>query len=417
MKILSVNTHASQGGAARIAETVHRYLLGLPAGEGISAEMIVGWGNEEPNSNIHPLYRGSISKFANAGWFRLLGEDGRFLSKSSTEMLKGAIQKSNLIHIHNLHGYYLPIRFLELLEDKPVVWTLHDFWITTGRCAYPLECSAWLNQCAKCGSRTYYPASLFSNHRMLYLKKMSLISRLRNLTLTVPSLTFQDELSRFGLNTEDLRVVYNGVDTDTFRPANDSERRLLLSELDIIDDGLIMICFIASQISETRKGMQYLNKAMKVLEKPARFVVIGDKRGAEKVVPESTGHDIIFTGFLPDKRDVAKWLKVADFFINPSISETFGLTNLESLSCGTRPIVFRLPVFQETLSDWGIFVENVGAIELANKINEVTTSRISGKLRSAAHQYVQEKFSEERMCRQFMDIYKEKLRTQSQRLP
>ena len=41
----------------------------------------------------------------------------------------------DIIHIHNLHGYY--INYQELFKylkeaNKPVVWTFHDFWPITG---------------------------------------------------------------------------------------------------------------------------------------------------------------------------------------------------------------------------------------------------------------------------------------------
>lgn len=100
----------------------------------------------------------------------------------------------------------------------------------------------------------------------------------------------------------------------------------------------------------------------------------------------------------------------SDYFINPSVAETFGLTNLESLSCGTRPIVFKLPVFQETLSDWGIFVDQMDGRALAERIKESMPSKTTSEMRSAAHQYVVDKFSEDTMCSNFLSLYKEAIK-------
>ena len=44
-------------------------------------------------------------------------------------------EKFDLIHLHNLHGYYLNLDFINFLKkiDVPVVWTLHNGWpITSG---------------------------------------------------------------------------------------------------------------------------------------------------------------------------------------------------------------------------------------------------------------------------------------------
>jgi putative colanic acid biosynthesis glycosyltransferase len=407
MKILSINTHASQGGAARIAGTIHRFLMSQPESDGVSSEMIVGWGEDDPLNHIFPVYEGQLSKSINAAWFRLTGRENGFLTRKTSKKIRSMLEVADLIHIHNLHGYYVPLDILQLLEDKPVVWTLHDFWIATGRCAYPLDCTSWMDHCTVCQSKFKYPGSVIGNYRKIYQKKLGLILKLNKLTLTAPSRSFCNELAGYGLGANDLRVIYNGVDTNIFKPVDDLQRNAILSEMNIPNDQKKMFCFVASQINDVRKGMKYISQAMEWLEYPARFIVIGNKSGAEQMLSKKNRHEIIFTGFLSEKTQVAKWLKVADYFINPSISETFGLTNLESLSCGTRPIVFRLPVFQETLSDWGIFVEKLGGKEFAERINEVMASKTSSEIRSAAHQYVFENFSEERMCRNYLSLYKE----------
>ncbi len=410
MKILTVNTHASQGGAATVAGTIHRFLLGQPESEGISAEMIVGWGKSDPLNHISSVYEGQIAKYSHTIRFRLQGTEGGFLSRKARELVSSRLQEADLVHIHNLHGYYLPLDFLELLEHKPVVWTLHDFWVATGRCAFPLDCTDWQHQCAGCRYRSRYPASIKADYHKNYRIKQQLVSKMKRLTVTVPSRTFYEELTGYGLKVQDVRVVHNGVDTDVFRPLkNESERDELLAEMKIPHDGKPLLCFVANQVANTRKGLQHLVEAMEWLKYPVRFIIIGDKKGAEQLLNNCGRHDVIFTGFLPDKTQVSRWLKISDFFINPSISETFGLTNLESLSCGTRPIVFKLPVFHETLSDWGIFADKIGGRELAEKITASLENKVTTEMRSAAHQYVCDNFSEEPMCRHFISIYKEKI--------
>ena len=57
---------------------------------------------------------------------------------------------------------------LEILFDylnevrKPVVWTLHDCWAFTGKCAHYTDvgCYKWQTQCMKCPQIKKYPPSL-----------------------------------------------------------------------------------------------------------------------------------------------------------------------------------------------------------------------------------------------------------------
>lgn len=60
--------------------------------------------------------------------------------------------KPDIIHLHNIHGYYINIKiFFRYLKGAniPVVWTFHDCWLMTGHCAYFtfIGCDKWKTQC------------------------------------------------------------------------------------------------------------------------------------------------------------------------------------------------------------------------------------------------------------------------------
>ena len=70
-----------------------------------------------------------------------------------------------IIHLHNLHGYYINVEILfEFLKQygKPVVWTLHDCWAFTGHCCYysMVGCEKWIDGCHDCEQIHAYPKSL-----------------------------------------------------------------------------------------------------------------------------------------------------------------------------------------------------------------------------------------------------------------
>ena len=60
-------------------------------------------------------------------------------SRRATMRLVRALDRlqPDVIHLHNLHGYYLdyPLLFRHLRQiGRPVVWSLHDCWPFTGHC-------------------------------------------------------------------------------------------------------------------------------------------------------------------------------------------------------------------------------------------------------------------------------------------
>ena len=127
----------------------------------------------------------------------------------------------DIIHLHNLHGYYLhlPSLFAYLKKKKlPVVWTLHDCWAYTGHCAYyttavdappagPVKrrraethtvgCERWTVGCGNCVLKHSYPESLiFDRSAANWQDKRRLFTSLDHMVLTTPSDWLQSEVKR-----------------------------------------------------------------------------------------------------------------------------------------------------------------------------------------------------------------------------
>ena len=71
-------------------------------------------------------------------------------SKRATRKFVQQIEelKPDIIHIHNVHGYFLnyKILFNYLAHcDIPVIWTVHDCWLYTGHCYHYMYagCNKW----------------------------------------------------------------------------------------------------------------------------------------------------------------------------------------------------------------------------------------------------------------------------------
>ena len=89
-------------------------------------------------------------------------------SAKQTKLLveKIKVVKPDVIHLHNIHGYFLNYQVLfEYLQqtDIPIVWTLHDCWPFTGHCSHFdfIGCDKWKTECNHCPGLKVYPKSLF----------------------------------------------------------------------------------------------------------------------------------------------------------------------------------------------------------------------------------------------------------------
>ena len=66
----------------------------------------------------------------------------------------------DIVHIHNIHGYFLnyPVLFEYLSKSGiPVVWTVHDCWLYTGHCYYYsyIQCNKWESGCGDCPHKAF----------------------------------------------------------------------------------------------------------------------------------------------------------------------------------------------------------------------------------------------------------------------
>lgn len=161
-KILQINVTANTGSTGQIAEEIGHLVLAA------GWKSYIAYGRAARSSRSDLLKIGSP---ADNLWHglesRLLDRQG-LGSRSATDKLIRMIGSigPDLIHLHNIHGYYLNYKILFNYlsrEDIPVVWTFHDCWPFTGHCCHYRDCDKWKEGCHQCPLKTSYPASLFAD--------------------------------------------------------------------------------------------------------------------------------------------------------------------------------------------------------------------------------------------------------------
>lgn len=285
---------------------------------------------------------------------RLFDNHGLASRRATKKFIKQIDElKPDIIHLHNIHGYYLNYRILfEYLQGLsiPVVWTLHDFWAVTGHCGHFIQanCNKWKTGCYDCPqSKTEYPTSLFSDRsKNNYLEKRELFTSLKNLSIVTVSQWVKNMIDESFFKDIPSQVIYNGLDLNIFQPTKSS----LKNKLGIPDDKPIVLG-VASVWAEHR-GLKHFVELSK--DNTYQIVLIGIKDNQRESLPSN----IITIPRTSDQKELAEYYSIADVYANPTYLETLSMTNIEAQACGTPVVTFRSGGAPETVAEsTGIVVE------------------------------------------------------------
>lgn len=345
MKYLFINSVAGFGSTGRIVAELCRDLMAQ------GHECRIAYGREKANcDDIPTICIGSKLDYQYHGVMSRVLDNHGFGSKAATKAFLEAVKDydPDVIWLHNIHGYYIHIGLLfDYLKTcgKQIRWTLHDCWSFTGHCAYfdYVGCEKWKTGCHDCPQKKEYPASLFrDNSRQNWEKKRSLFTGIPNMTLIVPSFWLKDRVSQSFLGEYPVEVVYNEINKEIFKPSpSDFRARHGL-------EGKKILLGVAS-VWERRKGLDDFVALNGLLSDDYRIVLVGlTPEQAEKMPP-----NILCLPRTNSMQELAELYSAADLYLNPSVEETFGMTAMEALCCGTRAIVYQNTACEEIVNTFG----------------------------------------------------------------
>ncbi|MBA4319473.1 MAG: glycosyl transferase, partial [Flavobacterium sp.] len=310
--------------------------------------------------------------------------------------------KPDIIHLHNIHGYYLNYNILFNYLSQlgvPVVWTLHDCWPITGHCAHfeSVKCEKWKVACHKCPLKLKYPRSLFLDRSYKnYLLKREVFNSLNNLTVVSVSDWLASKIRHSFLKEKSIQTIYNGIDTEVFNIKDDN---ILVRGKYKIGNRFMILSVATAWTS--MKGLQDLVELSKWLRKDEVIVLIGLTKRQLKTVPKN----IIGISRTENRSELASFYSAADLLISASYEESFGMTIAESLACGTPAIVYNRTSSPEIISvDTGFLVEP-GDYKSINGIIE--NFRKSGKAgySQACRKRALSLFNKEIQYQRYIDLY------------
>lgn len=251
------------------------------------------------------------------------------LSRRATERFIAEAEcfAPDIIHLHNIHGYYLhyPTLFSWLGSyGRPVLWSLHDCWAFTGHCpfytSHDVKCERWRTGCGKCPLKSLYPSSLCTDRSAANLvDKVRAFTSISNLILLPVSDWLAGELAQSKLSAIPRETVKIDVDLAVFKPSVPSQ-------------GHRTVLGVASNWNPL-KGLEFFIKLREQLPKEVEIRLVGS-------VPCKIPAGINALGTVSDRSELAREYSMASVFVNPTYADNYPMTNHEAFACGT-PIVSR----------------------------------------------------------------------------
>ncbi len=331
MKVVQINSVYGQGSTGRIVENIDNLLKNTD----IDSYVIYGRNKHKTNENVINLNK-NIDIYLHVVKTRLLDQHGMG-SRNTTHKIIKILEKikPDIIHLHNIHGYYINIKILfKYLNkvDTHIIWTLHDSWAFTGHCAYFdfVGCRKWQSGCESCPEKHAYPkALLIDNSANNYQNKKELFNSLNKMILISPSKWLSNLVKKSFLQKYEVRIINNGVDLSVFKPSKSDFK----SRYDI--ENKFVILGVASTWNR-RKGLNYFLELNQLIDDNMTIVLVGLDRKQINNLPDN----VIGIGKTDNVKELVSIYSNSDVFINPTLEDNFPTTNIESLACGTPVITF-----------------------------------------------------------------------------
>lgn len=349
---------------------------------------------------------------------RLLDNHG-LASRKATKTLVEKINeiRPNVIHLHNIHGYYLNYRVLFDYINAikiPVVWTLHDCWAFTGHCAHfdLLGCDKWKMHCHHCPQKKEYPISYgLDSSANNYNIKRSLFTLIGDkLTLVPVSNWLADIVNESFFKGMRIHTIHNGIDVDAFHPLEKAKSISVLENYNIKRseiEGKRIVLGCAS-IWDKRKGCDDFRKIRQSLSAGQYAIIMVGLN--EKQIEEMKSHGIIGIVRTNSVDDLAALYSLADVFINPTYEDNFPTTNLEALACGTPVVTYRTGGSPEAIdADTGIVVNKGDIDAMVAAIKKLMSNSDNSQMASVCRERATKLFSKYDRFMEYINLYEKLL--------
>jgi alpha-maltose-1-phosphate synthase len=319
-------------------------------------------------------------------------------------VMTGRLTDIDVVHCHTWYTHFAGC-LVKYLDDVPLVLTTHSLEPHRPWKAEQLG--------------TAYQASTWVE-RTAYQNADGVIAVSRSMKRDVHEL--------YGVPSEKIRVIHNGIDLDQYKPTP-NPATLAAFGISAEKPYVLFVGRITRQ-----KGIIHLVNAIKYFRPGTQVVLCAGAPDTPEIGREMTdaveraraagGHEIIWIPEMLPKEQVIHLYTHASIFVCPSVYEPFGIINLEAMACGTPVVASAVGGIPEVVDhgETGLLVvaETAGpsdveslrpeqfARDLAAAVNTLLDSPdLLKAMARKARQHVEERFSWTSIARQTVDFYEE----------
>lgn len=420
LKILSVNTSDTVGGAARAAYRIHLGVQTL----GVDSRMFVKDKRQEddtvislkhfiPSNIIYKLTDWVVLKIKNKiqhyKWGKYPNRSKLYMSDSRGTNINGALQKIDydVLHLHWINQRFIKLSDLAKVE-KPIVWTLHDSWPFCGVCHYFFDCDKYQTKCTLC---PYLNNPSIENDLSaeVWDEKNNTYKNLK-LHIVTPSKWLGDCAKKSSLFKKiPVSVIPNCLDTYVFRPLQENEfspRWSKISEKRL--NNTFVLYGAVNAAMDKRKGFANLLSALQILEKQGKtnfeLIVFGADKSDLNI---DVNIPIHYVGYVSDTNELVTLYNLASLMVVPSLTENLSCAIMESLSCETPVCAFNIGGNGDMIDHKqnGYLANEQDDADLANGIIWCLENNKDKTLSKHARQKVLENYTIDIVAKQYKDLY------------
>jgi glycosyltransferase involved in cell wall biosynthesis len=226
-----------------------------------------------------------------------------------------------------------------------------------------------------------------------------MVARHMRRIVTVSQASAQAIAADFRVPARRIRVIYNGVDSQRFRPLPGVPR---------VPGRVLFV----GNLEDPNKGGRYLLRAMARLAPPAHLVVatggISQQHWLREQLDALHLRERVSIRYRVDPATLVELYASAQVAVSPSLFEGFGLPAAEAMACGLPLVAARGGALPEVVGDAGVLVPVADDAALADGIAALLADPSRREaLGLAARRRVQERFRWEVAARELVDVYRE----------
>lgn len=307
---------------------------------------------------------GNADVYPHALFSKVFDVEGTF-SKSATRKFLTWAESYNpdVLWLHNIHDHYINTKLLfEWIKGRPemtVKWTQHDCWAFTGGCFHFTEagCNQWKTECQHCPENSR--KRFFTREKENFQNKKELFSNIKNMEIISVSHWLEERLNQSFLSQYPVTVMYNGIDENIFKPTPSDFRKKYG-----LEDKFIVLG-VASFWGKSKGLDDFCSLAEKLDDRFAVVMVGLSQKQIKQLPPKITAIERT-----NDAVELASVYTAADLFFNASKEETFGMTTLEAVKCGTDVLVYENTACEEIARQYGGRVVSRGIDNVMSAIED-----------------------------------------------